>query len=134
MVLLDEIEVVELEGNDDRIEGVLCGVVKQLKVICVKFDSIFYLSFMYLVKIKFNIFVIEGVIEVLCSFLWWDVFINFKVKGNSLVFVLVCNFFMVVYEEDENWFEIFVKVYIEDFLGEWIWVDSFYCKMFVDNI
>lgn len=68
---------------------------------------------------------------------------------------------MAAYEEDENWPEIFVKVrmfmkciqiliqsdfiatfpsfcklqvYIEDSLGERIWVDSSHCKNFVDNI
>lgn len=62
--LLDEIEAAELEGNDDRIEGVLCGAVKQLKVTRAKPDSTLYLSLMYLAKIKPNIFATEGVIEV----------------------------------------------------------------------
>lgn len=73
--------------------------------------------------------------------------------------VLACNLLMAAYEEDENWPEIFVKVrmlfvlfktqklfeffvlsnmyfqvYIEDSLGERIWVDSSHCKNFVDNI
>lgn len=63
-VLLDEIEAAELEGNDDRIEGVLCGAVKQLKVTRAKPDSTLYLSLMYQAKIKPNIFATEGVIEV----------------------------------------------------------------------
>uniref|UniRef100_A0A452E948 Integrator complex subunit 1 n=1 Tax=Capra hircus TaxID=9925 RepID=A0A452E948_CAPHI len=63
-VLLDEIEAAELEGNDDRLEGVLCGAVKQLKVTRAKPDSVLYLSLMYLAKMKPNIFATEGVIEV----------------------------------------------------------------------
>uniref|UniRef100_A0A8C4MRZ8 Integrator complex subunit 1 n=1 Tax=Equus asinus asinus TaxID=83772 RepID=A0A8C4MRZ8_EQUAS len=51
-----------------------------------------------------------------------------------LVSVLACNLLMAAYEEDENWPEIFVKVYIEDSLGERIWVDSPHCKTFVDNV
>ncbi|XP_019493101.1 PREDICTED: integrator complex subunit 1 [Hipposideros armiger] len=133
-VLLDEIEAAELEGNDDRIEGVLCGAVKQLKVTRAKPDSTLYLSLMYQAKIKPNIFATEGVIEALCSLLRRDASINFKAKGNSLVSVLACNLLMAAYEEDENWPEIFVKVYIEDSLGERIWVDSPHCKTFVDNI
>nr|XP_008538742.1 PREDICTED: integrator complex subunit 1 [Equus przewalskii] len=133
-VLLDEIEAAELEGNDDRIEGVLCGAAKQLKVTRAKPDSILYLSLMYLAKIKPNIFATEGVIEALCSLLRRDASINFKAKGNSLVSVLACNLLMAAYEEDENWPEIFVKVYIEDSLGERIWVDSPHCKTFVDNV
>lgn len=63
-VLLDEIEAAEAEGNDDRIEGVLCGAVKQLKMNRAKPDTTLYLSLMYLAKIKPNIFATEGVIEV----------------------------------------------------------------------
>ncbi|MBW04619.1 Integrator complex subunit 1, partial [Eschrichtius robustus] len=133
-VLLDEIEAAELEGNDDRLEGVLCGAVKQLKVTRAKPDSTLYLSLMYLAKIKPNIFATEGVIEALCSLLRRDASINFKAKGNSLVSVLACNLLMAAYEEDENWPEIFVKVYIEDSLGERIWVDSPHCRTFVDNV
>ncbi|XP_028842567.1 integrator complex subunit 1 isoform X2 [Denticeps clupeoides] len=133
-VLLDEIEAAEAEGNDDRIEGVLCGAVKQLKMNRAKPDITLYLSLMFLAKIKPNVFATEGVIEALCSLLRRDASINFKAKGNNLVSVLACNLLMAAYEEDENWPEIFVKVYIEDSLGERIWVDSSHCKNFVDNI
>ncbi|KAA0705456.1 Integrator complex subunit 1 [Triplophysa tibetana] len=133
-VLLDEIEAAEGEGNDDRIEGVLCGAVKQLKMNRAKPDMTLYLSLMFLAKIKPNVCATEGVIEALCSLLRRDASINFKAKGNNLVSVLACNLLMAAYEEDENWPEIFVKVYIEDSLGERIWVDSSHCKTFVDNI
>ncbi|XP_062868566.1 integrator complex subunit 1 [Trichomycterus rosablanca] len=133
-VLLDEIEGAEADGNDDRIEGLLCGAVKQLKLNRAKPDITLYLTLMYLAKIKPNIFATEGVIEALCSLLRRDASINFKAKGNSLVSVLACSLLMAAYEEDENWPEIFVKVYIEDSLGERIWVDSSQCKTFVDNI
>lgn len=133
-LLLDEIEAAESEGNDDRIEGLLCGAVKQLKMNRAKPDITLYLSLMFLAKIKPNVFATEGIIEALCSLLRRDASINFKAKGNSLVSVLACNLLMAAYEEDENWPEIFVKVYIEDSLGERIWVDSSHCKTFVDNI
>ncbi|KAL7979401.1 hypothetical protein Chor_015425 [Crotalus horridus] len=42
--LLDEIEAAEVEGNDDRIEGVLCGAVKQLKMNRAKPDITLYLT------------------------------------------------------------------------------------------
>ncbi|KAL0992825.1 hypothetical protein UPYG_G00099040 [Umbra pygmaea] len=133
-LLLDEIENAEQDGNDERIEGVLCGAVKQLKMNRSKPDITLYLSLMFLAKIKPNLFATEGIIEALCSLLRRDASINFKAKGNSLVSVLACNLLMAAYEEDENWPEIFVKVYIEDSLGERIWVDSSHCKNFVDNI
>uniref|UniRef100_A0A3Q2YRT2 Integrator complex subunit 1 n=1 Tax=Hippocampus comes TaxID=109280 RepID=A0A3Q2YRT2_HIPCM len=133
-LLLDDIELAESEGNDERIEGLLCGAVKQLKMNRAKPDITLYLSLMFLAKIKPNVFATEGIIEALCSLLRRDASINFKAKGNSLVSVLACNLLMAAYEEDENWPEIFVKVYIEDSLGERIWVDSSHCKNFVDNI
>ncbi|XP_027898204.1 integrator complex subunit 1 isoform X1 [Xiphophorus couchianus] len=133
-VLLDEIEAAESDGNDDRVEGLLCGAVRQLKMNRAKPDITLYLSLMFLAKIKPNVFATQGIIEALCSLLRRDASINFKAKGNSLVSVLACNLLMAAYEEDENWPEIFVKVYIEDSLGERIWVDSSHCKTFVDNI
>uniref|UniRef100_A0A8B9IJY9 Integrator complex subunit 1 n=1 Tax=Anser cygnoides TaxID=8845 RepID=A0A8B9IJY9_ANSCY len=104
-VLLEEIEAAEAEGNDDRIEGVLCGAVKQLKMNRAKPDTTLYLSLMYLAKIKPNIFATEGVIEVRAVMRWF-------------VALLSCD----------------LPVYIEDSLGERIWVDSPHCKTFVDNI
>lgn len=65
-VLLDEIEAAESEGNDDRIEGLLCGAVKQLKMNRAKPDTTLYLSLMFLAKIKPNVFATEGIIEVRC--------------------------------------------------------------------
>lgn len=64
-VLLDEIEAAESEGNDDRIEGLLCGAVKQLKLNRAKPDITLYLSLMFLAKIKPNVFATEGIIEVM---------------------------------------------------------------------
>lgn len=68
-VLLDEIEAAEAEGNDERIEGVLCGAVKQLKMNRAKPDITLYLSLMFLAKIKPNVFATEGVIEVCTVYL-----------------------------------------------------------------
>lgn len=64
VVLLDEIEAAESEGNDDRIEGLLCGAVKQLKMNRAKPDITLSLSLMFLAKIKPNVFATEGIIEV----------------------------------------------------------------------
>lgn len=63
-LLLDEIEASESEGNDDRVEGLLCGAVKQLKMNRAKPDTTLYLSLMFLAKIKPNVFATEGIIEV----------------------------------------------------------------------
>ena len=62
--MLDDIEAAESDGNDDRIEGLLCGAVKQLKLNRAKPDITLYLSLMFLAKIKPNVFATEGIIEV----------------------------------------------------------------------
>ena len=61
---MDDIEAAESDGNDDRIEGLLCGAVKQLKLNRAKPDITLYLSLMFLAKIKPNVFATEGIIEV----------------------------------------------------------------------
>lgn len=64
VVLLDEIEAAESEGNDDRVEALLCGAASQLKMNRAKPDITLYLSLMFLAKIKPNVFATEGIIEV----------------------------------------------------------------------
>lgn len=89
-VLLDEIEAAEAEGNDERIEGLLCGAVKQLKMNRAKPDVTLYLSLMFLAKIKPNVFATEGVIEVgaTCSVL--IIPLCFSVSQPVNLFVIVC--------------------------------------------
>lgn len=87
-VLLDEIEAAEAEGNDDRIEGVLCGAVKQLKMNRAKPDMTLYLSLMFLAKIKPNVFATEGVIEVdrnTCA-----VTLEFTVAAGDVAYYVKC--------------------------------------------
>ncbi|XP_060583813.1 integrator complex subunit 1-like [Ruditapes philippinarum] len=81
----------------------------------------------------------ESAIEVrglmaFCTLLKRDLSLNFKSKGNSLVSVLACNVLMKAYSDEDNWPDDFVKVYIDDALGERVWVDRADCKGFVDNI
>ena len=58
------IEVAEEDLDDERIEALLCGAVKQLKQNRFKPDPIMYLSLMHLAKTKPMIFNTEVVIEV----------------------------------------------------------------------
>lgn len=87
-MLLDEIEAAESEGNDERIEGLLCGAVKQLKMNRAKPDITLYLSLMFLAKIKPNVFATEGVIEVgtACfAFIYLFIF-----RSESTLLILPC--------------------------------------------
>lgn len=129
-------EIQEASENNDveRMEGLLCGAVKMLRATRSKPDSCLYLSLMYLAKSKPSTFLSELVTEAFCSLLKRDVSLNFKAKGNPLVSVLACNILMAAYAEEDNWPDDFVKVYVEDSLGEHIWVDREECKEFVENI
>ena len=68
------------------------------------------------------------------SLLKRDAGVNFKVKGNPTVPILVCNLLNAAFEKESVWPEAFVQLYIEDSLGERIWVDSDDCKPFVEGI
>lgn len=132
--LLSEILAAEDSNDFDRLEGLLCGAVKYLHSNRSKPDQVMYLSLMHLAKSKPSIYNSELVIEAFCTLLKRDMSLNFKSKGNSIVSVLACNVLMKAYSEEDNWPDDFVKVYIEDALGERVWVDRSDCKGFVDNI
>ena len=41
---------------------------------------------------------------------------------------------MYAFQDDDHWPESFVRVYVEDALGDRIWVDNEHCRTFIDNI
>ena len=41
---------------------------------------------------------------------------------------------MAAFQKERNWPEIFVRVFIEDAMGERVWVEHPDCKGFVENI
>jgi hypothetical protein len=46
----------------------------------------------------------------------------------------ICTILNLIYENETNWPDIFIKAYIDDFLAERSWVDNSVCKEFVANI
>ncbi|CAH1273049.1 INTS1 [Branchiostoma lanceolatum] len=132
--LIDSILDAEAENNDDRVDSLIVGAINTLKSNKAKPDQAVFLSLMFLAKTKPLIFLSEGVTESFCSLLKRDVSFNFKSKGNPLVVVLTCNILMSAYQEEDNWPDNFVKVFVEDSLGERVWVDNPECKEFVANI
>ncbi|WAQ97691.1 INT1-like protein [Mya arenaria] len=129
-------EVICADDNNDfeRVEGLLCGAVKHLHQHRFKPDQVLYLALMHLAKNKPNIFNSETTIEAFCTLLRRDMSLNFKSKGNSLVSVLTCNVLVQAYVDESNWPDDFVKVFVDDSLGERVWVDRADCRGFVDNI
>ncbi|GFQ87230.1 integrator complex subunit 1 [Trichonephila clavata] len=129
-------KVLEAEdcSDDEKVEALICGAVKKLKSSRSKFDAPLYLGLQYLAKSRPFLFCSELTIEAFCSLLKRDLNVNFKAKGNNLVSILAANILMAAYRDESSWPEVFVKSYIEDSLGERMWVDHDYCKGFVDNI
>ncbi|CAG5115061.1 unnamed protein product, partial [Candidula unifasciata] len=134
----DEIAITVLAAdddmNDERAEALLCGAVKHLRTNRSKPDQIVYLTLMHLSKSRPSLFYSDIVTEAFCGLLKRELALTFKAKGNPLVSVLACNVLMNAFADEENWPDNFVKVFVEDSLGERIWVDREDCKTFVENI
>ncbi|XP_034943269.1 integrator complex subunit 1 isoform X2 [Chelonus insularis] len=128
--------VLEASDNDegDKVIGLICGAIKTLKNQRWKPDSLLYMGLMYLAKIRPSIFSNDCILHALSSLLKRDQAHNFKSKGNPLVPVLAANLLMRGFYDKNSWPDIFVKLYIEDALGERVWVDHEECKGFTDNI
>ncbi|XP_056018068.1 integrator complex subunit 1-like isoform X2 [Ostrea edulis] len=132
--LLEEILDAEDTCDDERLEGLFCWAVKYLHGNRSKPDPAVYLTLMYLAKTKSSVFNSDVIIQAFCSLLKRDMSLNFKSKGNCLVSVCACSVLMAAFAKEENWPDDFVKVFVEDSLGERVWVDRADCKAFVDNI
>ncbi|XP_074109265.1 integrator complex subunit 1 [Cotesia typhae] len=128
--------VLEASDNDegDKVIGLICGAIKTLKNQRWKPDSLLSIGLMYLAKIRPSIFSNDCVVHALSSLLKRDQAHNFKSKGNPLVPVLAANLLMRGFHDRKAWPEVFLKLYIEDALGERVWVDHDECKGFTDNI
>lgn len=123
------------EEYGDSAEMYLCGTVKSLRSQRTKPDNLLCFSLMYLVKVKPHLFSrSDMVVEAFCSLLKRDHSMTYKSKGNAAVSVLAANILLAAFQEEKSWPDIFVRVYIDDSLGERIWVDHEDCKGFVDNI
>jgi len=133
--LVAAVEDCATDGDVDRAEGLLCGAVKTLRSMRAKPDTVAWLSLLSLAKqIPLLFSRSDLVTEALCSLLKRDVRESFKSKGNSLVSVLSANVLYTAFQDISPWPEQFLKVYIEDAMGERLWVDQTECKLFTDNI
>ncbi|XP_053212100.1 integrator complex subunit 1-like [Panonychus citri] len=134
--------IVEAEGtiHEPKIANYICGAVKQLRSSKIKPDSVLFLSLVYLAKTRPSHFTSEKVVDAMCSLLRRESpssSSSFKVKVNSNVTIcsaLAANLLLAAHLDEPNWHLSFIKAYIEDSLGERIWVDSDFCRGFVDNI
>ncbi|XP_014230547.1 integrator complex subunit 1 [Trichogramma pretiosum] len=120
----------ESEDND-RIVKLICGALKILKASRYTPDKIICLGLLYLVKIKPNIFCNENITTGFAALFKKDP--NFK-KGNPVIPVVISNVIMHGFNDKRDWPKDFIRIFIEDAIGERLWVDNEECKSFVDNI
>ncbi|CAL4082032.1 unnamed protein product, partial [Meganyctiphanes norvegica] len=133
--LISFIENAEEFEDSDRIDSYLCGAVKSLRSQKNKPDNFLCFCLMYLVKVKPQLFSkSDVVIDAFCSLLKRDHSMTYKTKGNSSLSILAANILLAAFQDEKSWPDIFVRVYIEDSIGERSWVDQEDCKGFVDNI
>ncbi|XP_003746940.2 integrator complex subunit 1 [Galendromus occidentalis] len=126
----------EKENDEERMQGILCGAVKLLRMQKPKPDAVLYLSLMFLAKTRPAIFQSEVVLEAFCHLLKKETPPLPTIKGKSAnaVSILAANLLLAVFQDVENWPEIFVRVYVDDSLGDRLWVDHEECRCFVENI
>ena len=124
-----------------KIEAILCGSVKQLKILAQtqrnKLEPTLVLALVYLAKWRPNYFDTELIVEALLSLLKRDVSVAvgpFKGRIPASVSCLACNLLLAGCEDTLNWPESFLKVFIDDSIGERVWVDRDECQGFVDNM
>lgn len=131
----DLIPFIEAGEDYEGAEMYLCGAVKTLRSHRTKPDNLLCFSLMYLAKVKPHLFSkSDMVVEAFCSLLKRDHSMTYKSKGNAAVSVLAANILLAAFQDERAWPDIFVRVYIEDSLGERLWVDHEDCRGFVDNI
>jgi len=122
-------------GHMEQVEGYLCGALKALKINRLKPDAMLYLSMIGLAKVRPDLFISRAVTEHLLLFLKRETSTTaVKPKPNPLLTSMACNLLVNVYQNEECWPQSFIKVYVEDALGDRSWVDNEHCKLFVDNI
>ncbi len=125
------------DATPERTTSLLCGAVRALRIQRSKPDQLLYLSLLLLAKSEPRLFLSspqDHVLEAFCSLLRRDAKESYKSKGNALVPVLAANILAAAYREERSWPEVFVRIYVEDAMGERLWVDHPDCKGFVDNI
>ena len=131
--------IMEAEGNsneEEKIESILCGSVKQLRIANGTQRNkieLLTLSLLYLAKWRPYYFNTELLVDALLSLLKRDTSPSFKGKSVSNA-ALACNLLLAGWQDERNWPDLFIKVFIEDSIGERIWVDRDECQGFVENI
>lgn len=102
-----------------------------------KVEPILALALVYLAKWRPQYFNTELIVEALLVLLKRDVTASvgpFKGRTTAAAASLACNLLLAGCEDERNWPESFIKVFVEDSVGERVWVDREECQGFVENL
>lgn len=122
------------QQDSDTVVALVCGGIKLLFSPRSKPDSVLSLAFLYLAKIRPNLFCNETITTALVSIMKRDTQHAFKGRNNPTVHVLAANLLARGYNDKKQWPESFVKLYIDDAVNERVWIDNDDCSAFVENI
>lgn len=114
--------------SEDMIERILCGAALQLREQKGKPDRCLASALIYLAKIRPLFFCSNVILDAFSSLLKRDSSSQLKGKFN-LIPSLVINLFHYAYHDENLWPETFIKLFVEDSLGDRIWVDNEECKV-----
>ncbi|XP_045473416.1 integrator complex subunit 1 [Harmonia axyridis] len=123
-------------GNSDKAVGYILGAIRTIKNQRFKLCKITYSSLLLTCGCKPATFTNENILAAIISVIRRDVNGGFKTskQSNSYIHILLINLLTHAYSDIGSWPEVFVKIFVEDALGDRIWIDNPYCKPFVDNI
>ncbi|KAG5898788.1 hypothetical protein JTB14_010998 [Gonioctena quinquepunctata] len=122
--------------NMDKAVGYILSLIKNLKNQRSKPCKVAYTVFFLVGSCKPSLYTNEYVVNAMLSVLRRDVNAGLKAinKSNPHVHQIFLNLLAHAYTDVNNWPEMFVKLYVEDAVGDRVFVDSPFCKPFVDNI
>nr|XP_022905448.1 integrator complex subunit 1 [Onthophagus taurus] len=123
-------------GNTEKAVSYILGAIRSIKVQRFKPCKVLYSNLLLLVYSKPTLFVNENVVAALISSIRRDIIAGLKAptKNNPHNQMLFINILLYAFNSVGHWPESFVKLYVEDAVGDRVWIDNPFCKPFVDNI
>ncbi|KAF5307904.1 hypothetical protein FQR65_LT06471 [Abscondita terminalis] len=134
--LFDTVITIANAGSTDKAVSFILGAIKAFKGQRFKPCKILYNAILLICQCKPSLFTNENVVNAVVSSIRREIAAGFKSpnKGNIYTQILLINVMVHAFGDVLQWPEAFVKLYVEDALGDRTWIDNPYCKPFVDNI
>ncbi|XP_066249303.1 integrator complex subunit 1 [Euwallacea similis] len=123
-------------GNMDKAIGYVLGVIKGLRAIKSKPCKMIWSTLLSVASLKPDIFVSEHVVNAMVNVLRRDISAGLKGvhKNNIHINPLFLNLICHTFADKDDWPEAFIKMYVEDAIGDRIIIDSPFAKPFIDNV